>query len=122
MTPRQRKEITRYLESFDFSGLFTDASVGWDWPEGGELLNVPTKDGYRKLDIVAEKRGVKVLRVPPDAHGRLPATTERRALEKAVRPLAAEHLLIFTDAARTRQIWQWTQHTPGKPVSCREIT
>ena len=122
MTPQQRKEITRYLKAFDFSGLFTDASVGWDWPEGGESLNVPTKDGYRKLDIVAEKRGVKVLRVPPDAHGRLPATAERRALEKAVRPLAAEHLLIFTDSARTRQIWQWTQRTPGKPVSCREIT
>lgn len=122
MTPQQRKDITRYLEAFDFAGLFTDASVGWDWPEGGESLNVPTKDGYKKLAVVAEKRGVKVLCVPPKEDGSLPATPERRALEKAVRPLAAEHLLIFTDAAKTRQIWQWTQHTPGKPVSCREIT
>ena len=122
MTPQQRQEITRYLESFDFAGLFTDASIGWDWPEGGESLNVPTKEGYQKLAVVAEKRGVKVLCVPPRDDGSLPASSERRALEKAVRPLAAEHLLIFTDAAKTRQIWQWTQHSPGKPVSFREIT
>jgi len=89
MTPRQRKEIARYLEAFDFAGLFTDATVGWDWPEGGESLTVPTKEGYRKLEVVAEKRGVKVLRVPPGEDGSLPTTTERRALEKAVRPLAA---------------------------------
>lgn len=29
--------------------------------------------------------------------------------------------MIFTDADKTQQIWQWTQRSPGKPVSCREI-
>ena len=33
MTPVQREEIRRYLAAFDFSGLFTDSTVGWDWPE-----------------------------------------------------------------------------------------
>ena len=42
-------------------------------------------------------------------------------LEKAATPLATEHLLIFTDAAKTRQIWLWTSRLPGKPVSHREL-
>jgi len=117
----QRREITRYLEAFDFSGLFTDATIGWDWPEGGASLNVPTKDGFLKLEVVAEKRGVKVLKIPPNKDGKIPPSTDRRTLEKAIRLVAAEHLLISTDAAKTQQIWQWTQHTSGKPISFREI-
>lgn len=89
MTPRQRQEITRYLEAFDFSVLFTDATVGWDWAKGGEKLTVPTKAGYLKLDVVAEKRGVKVLHIPPGEDGKLRTSVERRTLEKAIRPLPA---------------------------------
>jgi len=41
MTPQQRKEAARYLKAFDFSGLFTDPSIGWDWPDSGSRLKVP---------------------------------------------------------------------------------
>ena len=43
-------------------------------------------------------------------------------LEKAVTPLAAEHLLIFADPAKTRQVWLWTSRLPGKPIRHRELT
>jgi hypothetical protein len=47
---------------------------------------------------------------------------QRKKLERVVTPLAAEHLLIFTDTAKSRQIWLWTSRLPGKPISHRELT
>jgi hypothetical protein len=121
MTPQQRKEIRRYLEAFDFSGLFTDASLGWDWPDSSAPLRVPFDGGFLSLEAVAEKRGVKILHVPPDSAGEILPSDQRKKLEKAVTPLAAEHLLIFTDAAKTRQVWVWTARRTGKPLQHREI-
>jgi hypothetical protein len=46
----------------------------------------------------------------------------RKKLERAVTPLATEHLLIFTDLAKTWQVWLWTSRLPGKPIRHRELT
>lgn len=126
MTPQQRKEAARYLKAFDFSGLFTDPSIGWDWPDSGSRLKVPAPglnvDGFIDLEVVAEKKGVKVLLVPPVPGGEIMPSDKRKNLEKAVTPLATEHLLIFADSAKSRQIWLWTSRLPGKPVRHRELT
>lgn len=122
MTPQQRREISRYLEAFDFSGLFTDPSVGWDWPDSGRTLRVPFGEDFISLQPIAEKKGVRILQVPPLKDGSIMPSGERKKLEKATTPLATEHLLIFVDKAKTRQIWQWTSRLPGKPVRHRELT
>lgn len=122
MTPEQRQGISAHLAAFDFSGLFTSSSLGWDWPAGRGRLRVPHGSAFLELDTVAEKRGVKILHCPPDSNGRIPLSEDRRKIEKAVTPIASEHLLIFTDAAKTRQIWQWPAKRPGKPSSLRELT
>ncbi len=121
MTPQQRKEAARYLKAFDFSGLFTDPSIGWNWPDSGNRLKVPSVQGFRELEVIAEKKGVKVLLVPPLANGSIMPSDERKKLEVAVTPLAAEHLLIFVDQAKTRQVWLWTSRLPGKPIRRREL-
>jgi hypothetical protein len=117
-----RDRIRRYLEAFDFAGLFTDPDLGWDWPESKGKLRVPTKSGFIDTEIIADKRGVKVLHLAGLADGEIPASDERKAIEKAITPLATEHLLIFTDKAKTRQVWLWTSRLPGKPISYRELT
>jgi hypothetical protein len=122
MTPQQRKEVARYLKAFDFSGLFTDPSIGWDWPNSGGRLRVPFQEEFIELEAIAEKRGVKVLLVPPLPDGTVMPSDQRKRLEKAVTPLAAEHLLIFSDQAKSRQVWLWTSRLPGKPVRHRELT
>jgi len=121
MTPQQRQEIARYLEAFDFSGLFSDPSVGWDWPDSRSQLPVPFQNAFITLQVVAEKRGVKVLVVPAQADGSIMPSDQRKLLEKHVTPLATEHLMIFADAAQTRQVWLWTSRLPGKPVRHREL-
>jgi hypothetical protein len=122
MTRTTRDRIRRYLEAFDFAGLFTDPDLGWDWPQSKGKLRVPTKNGFIDTEIIAEKRGVKVLHLAGLADGEIPPSDERKAIEKAVTPLAAEHLLIFTDNAKTRQVWLWTSRHPGKPIAYRELT
>ena len=116
-----RERIRRYLGAFDFAGLFTDPEIGWDWPESKGKLRVPTKTGFIDTEVIAEKRGVKVLHLAGLADGAIPPSDERKAIEKAVTPLATEHLLIFTDTEKTRQIWLWTSRWPGKPISYREL-
>jgi hypothetical protein len=103
----------RSLKAFDFSGLFTDPSIGWDWPDSGNRLKVPSVQGFRELEVIAEKKGVKILLVPPLANGSIMPSDERKKLEAAVTPLAAEHLLIFVDQTKTRQVWLWTSRLPG---------
>ncbi len=45
MNRTTRDRIRRYLEAFDFAGLFTDPDLGWDWPESKGKLRVPSKNG-----------------------------------------------------------------------------
>ena len=122
MNRTTRDRIRRYLEAFDFAGLFTDPDLGWDWPDSKGKLRVPTKNGFIDTEVIADKRGVKVLHLAGLADGQIPASDERKAIEKAVTPLATEHLLIFTDKAKIRQVWLWTSRYPGKPISYRELT
>ena len=44
----------------------------------------------------------------------------RRKIETQVTKRAFEHLIIFVDATRTQQVWQWVKRQAGKPAACRE--
>jgi hypothetical protein len=45
MTPQQRTDIARYLDAFDFSGLFSD---GRAYPETAQYFN--TLDDLERID------------------------------------------------------------------------
>ena len=62
------------------------------------------------------------LRLRPGASGRHSRLPRRRKIEHQVAKAAHEHIIIFTDAGKTTQIWQWVKREPGKPVACREHT
>ena len=109
---------TKLLRSFDFETLFVE-ELGWDRPLMKPLL-VETDSESFTLKPVAEKRGVQVLECLPDSAGGIPAYRLRQLVERQVRKIAYEHLVIFTNRARTLQIWQWVDKTPGKSVAYRE--
>ncbi len=44
----------------------------------------------------------------------------RRKIEKQVAKSAHEHIIVYADAARTIQTWQWVKREPDKPNCCRE--
>jgi hypothetical protein len=109
--------VRQRLRKFDFTSLFTQ-ELGWDFP--GPPLTVHVKEQSFALQPVAKKRGVQVLLYRAEPESPLPDYATRRAIHKAVRKSAHEHLLIFVDSAQSVQIWQWVAYRPGQPPAYRE--
>ena len=109
--------VRQLLKEFDFSALFRE-ELGWDTHNAP--LEIQLDGQPQKLQAVAQKRGMVALRCPTPAGEHLPEYSVRRKIEQQVAKAAHEHLIIFTDAAQTTQIWQWVKREPGKPAACRE--
>lgn len=106
------------LRAFDFSGLFTQ-ELGWDSPPADVAVTV---GGTRyPLHAVAQKRGFVVYQSAAD-DGQIPDSTLGRKIDRELTKQTREHLLIFTDAAKTTQVWQWVKRDPDAPVACRRHT
>jgi hypothetical protein len=115
--PLNIHRVRQLLKEFDFPSLFRE-ELGWDLHNAP--LEIQLNGQTKKLQAVAHKRGMVALQCPTSAGGRLPEYSVRRKIEQQVAKAAHEHLIIFTDAAQTTQIWQWVKREPGKPAACRE--
>lgn len=107
-----------FLRDFNFKGLFNH--LGWD--NHNVSLNVNVGQQSWKLHGIVHKRGVQVFHCEPGADGKLPDYAIRRRIETHVAKSAHEHLIVFADAAKTVQTWQWVYRVPGKPAAYREYT
>jgi len=112
-----KKAILDRIKKFDLSGLFTQ-ELGWDWHTAN--LEIQLDGKTIKLTALAQKRGMVAYQCATSAGGSLPNYAVRRKIEQQVAKAAHEHIIIFTDAAQTTQIWQWVKREPGKPSACRE--
>jgi len=103
--------IRACIKAFDFRDLFIE-KLGWDNP-GQTTAQVVVGDTVWQLERIAHKRGFVVLRcTAPD--GGIPEVAERRKLEGQVaKDMTLEHLIVFTDAAETSQLWQWASRRGG---------
>lgn len=107
------------LIKFRFKELFNE--LGWDSPAQQQPYTVAIGDEDWLLDVVAHKKGVQVLQCRPDADGRLPDYATRQKIERKITPDVREHLIVFTDQAQTRQVWQWVSRKQGETVQYREV-
>lgn len=110
----------QYLQDFDFKNLFVEV-LGWDHYR----LQLPPiqVDGITyTLNALVEKRGLVTFICDPDPQGRIPGYAVRRKIEKQVAKSVHEHFIIYIDAGRTTQTWQWVKREAGKPDACREHT
>ena len=114
-----RRAVLARLKAFDFPALFTQ-NLGWD--RFTSSLGVEVGDDSYTLQGVAEKRGVQIFEVRAAAGEAIPDYNARRKIEKQVTKAAYEHLIVFTDAEQTTQIWQWVARAPGSPDACREVS
>ncbi len=103
--------IRDWLQKFAFAELFTQ-ELGWDWFTKTEQITV-NEDVYI-IDGVAEKRGVQIFHCRPDAFGNIPSSDTRAKIDRELTKLAREHLLIFSDAAKSEQLWLYTRRDPGR--------
>ncbi|MHB8597508.1 MAG: Eco57I restriction-modification methylase domain-containing protein [Ktedonobacteraceae bacterium] len=110
-----RQQIQQDLKSFRFRDMFVN-ELGWDVVRE-PAFSVPVKGGGTfTLQPLVEKRGVKVLACSPGGTGAIPDSNVLRAIDREVTRYAREHIIVYVDAARTEQLWQWVQRDPGKPV------
>ena len=110
--PVSIEELRPHLHDFDFRSLFVEG-LGWD-NYIAEPFVVQVKERDYTLNAITEKAGFVVYVCDPDQDGDVPAYPVRQKIEARVAKSAYEHLIIFVDAARTRQIWQWVKREPGK--------
>jgi hypothetical protein len=82
-------------------------------------LAIPCDGQTYILRPLVEKRGVKVYICNPDAHGKIPSDHILRKIEREVTKHAYEHLIIYVDTAKQRQVWQWVKREQGKPLAPR---
>jgi hypothetical protein len=111
-----RGQATIHLRAFDFAKLFIE-ELGWDRPQSRQPEQIEAGGAQYALTPVADKRGVRIFHC--DA---VPERSTRQRIEREITKRAYEHLIIFTDTARTKQIWQWVAREKGKPAAFREHT
>ncbi|MDA8239587.1 MAG: Eco57I restriction-modification methylase domain-containing protein [Nitrospiraceae bacterium] len=114
----------QYLKAFDFKSLFID-ELGWNHCASRIDVAIENKSGsipplQFHLAAVAEKHGMVAFNCGPAADGHIPDYDFRRKIEKQAAKSVHEHIIIYSDDARTTQIWQWVKREAGKPVACRE--
>ena len=109
--------VRHYLRECNLEKLFIE-ELGWD--RHSARLSIEVDGQSYTLSAIAEKRGVQIFQCQPDAAGNIPDYAIRRKIDTQVSKLAYEHLIIFVDAGRTMQIWQWVARQPGQPAAYRE--
>ncbi|MGE5341381.1 MAG: Eco57I restriction-modification methylase domain-containing protein [Candidatus Omnitrophota bacterium] len=109
--------IRLYLEAFDFKNLMI--KLGWDYCDIRPLV-IPVNGNDYRLEAVAEKRGLVLLICGPGPDSRIPDNSIRRKMEHQVTATYHEHMIIFVDAGKTTQVWQWVKREPHQTPVCRE--
>jgi hypothetical protein len=115
--PVNLARVRQCLQNFDFRTLFIQ-ELGWDRPAGG--LSVVVDGRTFALQTIAEKRGFQVFECPAAGDGALPDHATRGKIERQAAKLAHEHIIVYTDAARIVQKWQWVRRELGRPLARRE--
>jgi hypothetical protein len=113
-----RQKIQHYLRAFNFKELFVE-ELGWDILREPPLI-ITVNDARFILHPLVEKRGVKVFVCDPDPNGQIPSDGLLRKIEREVTRLAAyEQFIIYIDAAREHQVWQWVKREKGRHIAAR---
>ena len=117
------RRVTRQrLRDFEFEPLFIE-ELGWDHLREevkAEIRESEADYGEYQLTAVAEKRGLAVFHCSGRIDGSMPNHAARSKIQRRVAKSVHEHLIIYTDAEKTTQIWQSVKREPGKPLACRE--
>ena len=112
------RETRQYLKEAEFENLFIQ-ELGWD--RRTQILPVTVDKTAYQLTAIAHKRGMIVFECPATGtDGRIPDYATRRKIQKQVAKSAHEHFIIYTDAGKTTDVWQWVKREQGKPDACRE--
>lgn len=117
MTGINKQTFKKFIASFDFATLFNE--LGWDY------LN---EDIYKKIDdktfalkSIAHKEGFRIFVCNLDEEGNIPDSNLRKKIHSEISKLFFEHLIVFIDKDKNKQIWQLVIKEQGKPHRVRSV-
>jgi len=112
--PLNLQATRQHLQDFDFRKLFIN-ELGWNNPPFAlKPADADAKGGIRfHRAPVAVLSDIHVFEITTPG-GAIPDAKTRAVVHTAVSALAAENLLIFTDAVRTQSLWYWVKCEAGK--------
>ena len=113
-----KEHARQLLKNVSFKDLFVE-DLGWDHYKARPVSLHIDNENY-SLNGLVEKRGMTVFECSPDSSGNIPPSPIRRKIENQIRKTAVEHIIIYTDAAKTHQKWQWIRRQTGQPIASRE--
>jgi hypothetical protein len=115
------RDMRSHIQAFDFATIFIE-DLHWDRYRGRGDIYATVDDHTYTLTPIAQKSGVVAYLCDHDETGMVPTSTNRRKIERQVAKAVQEHIIIYTDVAKTMQVWQWVWRQEGKPTSANEQT
>jgi len=112
-----KSSFSEYIKTFEYKNLFID--LGWD--NFSNRIPVAVDETTFELAGIAQKRGFVILGCPPTENGDIPVSAIRKKIEFNISKYHQEHLIIYFDEKKSRQIWQFFIHEKDKPKRVREI-
>ncbi len=118
--PVNMENLRKAIREFDIKRILM-RELGWDQCQ---LAPQPIScDGKSwTLNAIAQKRGLVVFQCEPGSDGRIPDFATRNKIERQIAKTAYEHMVVYVDAAKSAQVWQWAKKETGKPVQRREAS
>jgi hypothetical protein len=111
-----KQQFSSLIKDFKFREIFNE--LGWDNDRSKQPIIV--EDTTWHLDAVASKSAFKVL-ICTAENEEIPAKQIRRKIQKNVAKLFFEHLIIYCNHNRNKQIWQTAIRLPNKPIKIHEV-
>ncbi|WP_176520033.1 Eco57I restriction-modification methylase domain-containing protein [Bacillus toyonensis] len=111
-------EIRNNINSFDFKRLFIE-DLGWNNCNLRDI-KVEVNEGVFWLHPIAEIAGMPALTIVDENNIAISNFSVRKKIERELSKSYREHIIIYIDAAKTRQIWQWVRRVKDEPLSIKE--
>ncbi|MBL9178338.1 MAG: hypothetical protein JNM65_09755 [Verrucomicrobiaceae bacterium] len=101
------------LQAFEFRALFIE-ELGWEPPAARKAASFtpPKSSTAFAITEIAQLAGFRVYEAAAQ-DGQLPDAAAQLAVSRHVSAASHEHILIFTDPARTRSLWFWVRREQG---------
>lgn len=104
-------QFSRFIKEFRFEELFVE--LGWD--RFDKELTLQAGDYRYDFEGIVEKRGFTIFQCLPKDGSRFPRASERDKLDRRLTKLHNEHLVIYGDRDKTRQLWEYRLKEPNQP-------
>jgi hypothetical protein len=107
----KKSTFHQYVQNADFKTLFNE--LGWEH----KPLNRSIKAGGEifPLESQAEKRGFYVMLCKPGSDGSIPDANTRKSISRQLEKVKNDHLIIFINAKKEEQVWQFVVRMPNRP-------